>query len=168
MKINDDLRIIGINVYNYLIDMQLSDGRSLSVPISWYPRLVAGTEKEINNIKLIGNGIGVHWPDLDEDLSLQGFLDGKKSGERMESFFKWLDFREDKETPKLFNASYIKDYKLHLEFLDGFCKFADFSKYKNQFKSLKDFKKFKIDLDGILCWKNDVDICPDLLYYYMN
>ncbi len=71
MKINDDLKIKQFKIDNKYLTITISDGRILSVPISWYPRLVAGTIKERNNVRFIGQNTGIHWSDLDEDLSLE-------------------------------------------------------------------------------------------------
>jgi Protein of unknown function (DUF2442) len=60
------------------LTVQLDDGRSLSVPLAWYPRLLDGTEAERENFELIGEGEGIHWPDLDEDISVEGLLAGKR------------------------------------------------------------------------------------------
>ena len=56
---------------------ELSDGRTISVPLAWYPRLVNATEEERGNSRLIGGGQGIHWPDLDEDVSVEGFACGQ-------------------------------------------------------------------------------------------
>ena len=56
---------------------ELSDGRTISVPLAWYPRLVHATEEERGNWRLIGGGQGIHWPDLDEDVSVEGLLAGR-------------------------------------------------------------------------------------------
>ncbi len=72
----------------------LSDGRRLSMPLAWYPRLSYGTPAERNNWRLIGGGEGVHWPALDEDLSLDGFLAGRRSQESAASVKKWLAGRK--------------------------------------------------------------------------
>jgi len=71
----------------------LVDGRTVSVPLSWYPRLVHASENERNNWRLIGYGEGVHWPDLDEDISIENLLLGRRSGESPDSFQRWLDLR---------------------------------------------------------------------------
>jgi hypothetical protein len=71
----------------------LDDGRSLSVPLEWYPRLFHGTPDERNNWELIGEGDGIHWPDLDEDISVEGLLAGRRSGETERSIKKWLEAR---------------------------------------------------------------------------
>jgi hypothetical protein len=73
--------------------VDLADGRSIRVPISWYPRLAAATEKERNNWRFIGRGEGIHWPDLDEDISVENLLKGAHSGESERSFNVWLAAR---------------------------------------------------------------------------
>jgi hypothetical protein len=78
------------------LTVELSDGRVLSVPISWYPRLSHGTMDERNSWRLIAAGRGIHWPDLDEDISVEGLLAGKRSGESQLSLKKWLDARADR------------------------------------------------------------------------
>jgi hypothetical protein len=78
------------------LSVDLSDGRSISVPIAWFPRLLNSTEQERNNWRLIGRGQGIHWEDIDEDISVEGLLTGKPSGESQESFKKWLAKRSDK------------------------------------------------------------------------
>lgn len=52
----------------------LEDGREIAVPLEWYPNLRDASEEELNNWRFIGGGIGIHWKDLDEDLSVEGFL----------------------------------------------------------------------------------------------
>jgi len=73
--------------------VDLSDGRSITVPLAWYPRLVNGTPEERNNWRWIGDGEGIHWPDLDEDISVENLLLGKASGESEDSFRRWLEKR---------------------------------------------------------------------------
>lgn len=68
----------------------LADGRTLSVPLAWYPRLQHGTREERSNWRLIGRGDGIHWPDLDEDISIAGLLAGHPSGESQASLERWL------------------------------------------------------------------------------
>ena len=75
------------------LSVDLSDGRTLSVPLVWFPRLVHATSEERNNWRLIGNGQGIHWEDIDEDISVEGLLVGKPSGESQTSFKKWLSQR---------------------------------------------------------------------------
>jgi hypothetical protein len=82
------------------LSVQLADGRTVSVPLSWYPRLAAGSPPERNRWELIGNGSAIHWPDLDEDLSVDGILAGRRSGESKKSFSQWLKLhRRGERTP---------------------------------------------------------------------
>lgn len=60
---------------------ELADGRTISIPLPWYPRLVHASPEERSNWELIGGGQGINWPDLDEDISVEGLLAGRKSGE---------------------------------------------------------------------------------------
>ncbi len=76
------------------LSVDLSDGRSISVPIAWFPRLLHSTEQERNNWRLIGRGQGIHWED--EDISVEGLIAGRPSGESQESFKKWLAKRSEK------------------------------------------------------------------------
>jgi hypothetical protein len=75
------------------LTVDLNDGRTLSVPLAWFPRLLHGTPEERRNWRLIGKGHGIHWEDLDEDISVEGLLIGKSSGESQASFKKWLEGR---------------------------------------------------------------------------
>ena len=90
--------ILKVSVTDDAIIIELSDGRAISVPIEWYPRLVHGSDKERNNWRLIGRGEGIHWTNLDEDISVEGLLAGKPSGESQESFKKWLTDRKARKT----------------------------------------------------------------------
>ncbi len=74
---------------------ELSDGRTISVPLDWYPRLTHATPEERDNWRLIADGEGIHWPDLDEDLSVEGLLAGRPSGEGAESFRRWLEAKRE-------------------------------------------------------------------------
>jgi hypothetical protein len=73
--------------------VDLVDGRTVSVPLLWYPRLAHGAPAELANWRLIGRGEGIHWPDLDEDISVGGLLAGQPSGETQNSLRKWLESR---------------------------------------------------------------------------
>lgn len=73
--------------------VDLSDGRSLIVPLAWFPRLVHGTPEERERWRLIADGEGVHWPDLDEDISVEGLLAGRPSNESQGSLARWLSAR---------------------------------------------------------------------------
>ncbi|MGC8642190.1 MAG: DUF2442 domain-containing protein [Isosphaeraceae bacterium] len=82
------------------LTVELSDGRSLSVPFGWYPRLWHATPDERNRWRLIENGRGIHWTDLDEDISVEGLLLGRASGESPESLRKWLQARSHVKGPE--------------------------------------------------------------------
>jgi len=73
--------------------VDLRDGRSISVPLDWFPRLRHGSPDERSNWRWIGNGDGIHWPDLDEDISVENLILGKPSGESQDSFRRWLEKR---------------------------------------------------------------------------
>ena len=81
----------GVEVTEDTLTADLSDGRTISVPLTWYPRLVHATIDERRNWRLVGGGAGIHWPDLDEDLSVEGLLAGRPSGESQRSFKRWLE-----------------------------------------------------------------------------
>lgn len=90
--------ITGAQITEDTLSVDLSDGRTISVPLGWYPRLEHANPKERANWRLIGSGTGIHWKDLDEDLSVQGIIAGKPSGESQESFKRWLKEREQRPT----------------------------------------------------------------------
>ncbi len=77
--------------------VDLSDGRTISVPLAWFPRLLHGTPEERNNWRFIGDKEGIHWPDLDEDISVENLLAGKPSGESQNSFKRWLGERPSQQ-----------------------------------------------------------------------
>jgi uncharacterized protein DUF2442 len=85
---------IAVAITDDAVSVDLVDGRTLSVPIAWYPRLAHGTSAERANWRLIGRGEGVHWPDLDEDLSVDSLLAGRASQESQSSLDKWLQARK--------------------------------------------------------------------------
>ena len=74
-------KIIDVLVTDDTLTVNLGDGRTISVPVEWYPRLAYGTPQEQSTWRLIGHGAGIHWPDLDEDISLESLLSGQPSGE---------------------------------------------------------------------------------------
>ncbi|HVR73411.1 MAG TPA: DUF2442 domain-containing protein [Planctomycetota bacterium] len=73
--------------------VHLDDGRVLSVPLAWYPRLFHGTPAEREDWRLIGRGEGIHWPRLDEDVSVENLLAGSPSTESQASLRRWLEAR---------------------------------------------------------------------------
>ena len=75
-----------------------SDGRTISVPLDWYPRLVHATETERANWRLVGQGHGIHWEDVDEDISVRGLLAGNPSAESPSSLERWLGTRQPSDT----------------------------------------------------------------------
>ncbi len=87
-------RITEVTVTDDTLAVDLADGRSVSAPIGWYPRLAHGTPTERMNFQLTGAGYGIHWPDLDEDIGVEGLLLGKKSMDSSESFERWLRNRQ--------------------------------------------------------------------------
>jgi hypothetical protein len=83
-----------VNLTTDSIEVELQDGRRLSVPLTWYPRLAHGSPAERADWRLIGRGIGIHWPALDEDISVAGLLAGLPSGESARSLKEWLALRK--------------------------------------------------------------------------
>jgi len=82
-----------VSISEDALAVDLTDGRSISVPLAWFPRLLNGLSEERQNWRLIGGGQGIHWPDLDEDISLENLLLGRHSGESQTSFARWLETR---------------------------------------------------------------------------
>ena len=78
-----------VRVTNRDLVVELRDGRVVSVPLAWYPRLAEGSPRERRRWELLGPGIGIHWPDLDEDISIDGLLQGLPSGESRASLNQW-------------------------------------------------------------------------------
>lgn len=75
------------------LTLDLADGRTISIPLAWYPRLLHGTTDERARWEWIGDHEGIHWPDLDEDISVEGIIAGRRSGESQRSLQKWLEQR---------------------------------------------------------------------------
>jgi hypothetical protein len=91
-----ELRMVSaqnVQVTDDALIVDLSNGRTMSVPLAWFPRLLHGTPEERNKWRLIGEGEGIHWSDLDEDISVENLILGKPSGESQKSFKKWLEAR---------------------------------------------------------------------------
>jgi Protein of unknown function (DUF2442) len=89
---------VGVSEDTLCVD--LSDGRSISVPLAWYPRLSHASSSERKRWRLIGRGVGIHWEELDEDISVEGLLAGRPSGESQASFSKWLAKRSSRITKR--------------------------------------------------------------------
>jgi hypothetical protein len=82
-----------VSVTDETLTVALRDGRTISVPLAWYPRLVHASAAERRNWRLIGRGEGIHWPDIDEDVSVAALIAGRPSAESQESFDRWLKSR---------------------------------------------------------------------------
>jgi hypothetical protein len=87
------VKALDIAVTEDALTVDLADGRTISAPLAWYPRLLHGTPSERTNWRLIGAGEGIHWPDLDEDISVENLVLGRPSGESQASFQRWLESR---------------------------------------------------------------------------
>jgi hypothetical protein len=84
---------VDVRVSEDTLSVELSDGRTISVPLGWYPRLENAKADERTNWRLIGKGRGIHWEAIDEDVSIEGLLAGRPSGESQASFKRWLQER---------------------------------------------------------------------------
>jgi hypothetical protein len=82
-----------VTVTNDNLIVDLADGRSLSVPLVWYPRLLHASPTERQNWQLLGDGYAIEWTDLDEHIGIEGLLAGRRSGESKQSFERWLASR---------------------------------------------------------------------------
>jgi len=76
------------------LTVDLVGGRTIMVPLGWFPRLWHGTPQERNHFEIFGDGAYIHWPELDEDLTVAGLLAGQRSGESPQSLKKWLESRK--------------------------------------------------------------------------
>ncbi len=86
--------VVDVKITNEKFTVKLNDGRSVAVPLDWYPRLVHASPKERNNWQLLGEGYAIEWPDLDEHIGIEGLLAGRRSGESKKSFERWLASRQ--------------------------------------------------------------------------
>lgn len=89
-----------VTVTTDALSVDLSDGRTISVPLAWFPRLLHASPKERANWRLIGKGQGIHWEDLDEDISVENLLLAKPSGESQASFKRWLAGRQTRPSKR--------------------------------------------------------------------
>lgn len=87
-------RAQSVTVSEDALTVDLVDGRTIIVPLGWYPRLWHGTPEERNYFEIFGDGAYIHWPDLDEDLTVAGLLAGRRSGESPPSLKKWVEARK--------------------------------------------------------------------------
>ena len=91
-----DVRAQEVEVTKDTLVVSLADGRTIIVPLAWFPRLWYGKPKERAHFEIIGDGNYIHWPDLDEDLSVTGILAGRHSKENPESLKPWRHSRNKK------------------------------------------------------------------------
>ncbi len=89
-----EARALQLAVSNEALSVDLVDGRTIIVPLAWCPRLWHATPAERDRFEIFGDGAFIHWPDLDEDLTVAGLLAGHRSGESPQSLKKWLDARK--------------------------------------------------------------------------
>lgn len=93
IELHDIPTIEQVAVTDDTLSVDLSDGRTISVPLAWYPRLLHGSIEERNDYRLLGGGSGIHWNQLDEDVSIKNLIIGQPSGESQKSFQQWLSYR---------------------------------------------------------------------------
>jgi hypothetical protein len=89
----ETLAIQQLDITDDTLSVDLSDGRTISVPLAWYPRLLHGSIEERNDYRFIAGGNGIHWDQLDEDISVKNLILGQPSGESQKSFKRWLNNR---------------------------------------------------------------------------
>jgi len=87
-------RAQSVTVSEDALSVDLVDGRTIIVPLLWYPRLWHGTAEERQQVEIFGDGVYLHWPELDEDLTVAGLLAGHRSGESPQSLQRWLEARK--------------------------------------------------------------------------
>ncbi len=91
-------KVMAVTVTDDTLSVDLTDGRTITVPLMWFPRLAYGTAKERTNFQIAGASYGIHWPELDEDIGVEGLLLGKQSLESEASFARWLAQRTNKQS----------------------------------------------------------------------
>lgn len=84
---------VAVTTTNDKLIVDLADGRSLVIPLDWYPRLQYGTPVERQNWHLLGDGYAIEWPDLDEHIGIESLLAGRRSSENRQSLDRWLAAR---------------------------------------------------------------------------
>ena len=90
-------KALNVSIKKDALSVDLSDGRTIVVPLQWFPRLVHASVAERNNWRLVGRGHGIHWEDIDEDISIEGLMAGRPSAESQKSLKKWLNARQPKK-----------------------------------------------------------------------
>jgi hypothetical protein len=88
-----EARAQAVSISDEALTVDLADGRTISVPLAWYPRLLHAKPGELTNWRFTGDREGIHWPDLDEDISVESLLAGRRSTEGQASLKKWLTGR---------------------------------------------------------------------------
>ena len=88
-----EARARGIEITEDALSVDLVDGRTIIIPLAWFPRLWHGNMDECRRFEILGDGAYLHWPDLDEDLCVSDLLAGRRSGESASSLKKWLEMR---------------------------------------------------------------------------
>jgi hypothetical protein len=91
----ESVRARNVEIDNESLIVELVEGRTVIVPLTWYPRLWYGTPEERARFEVIRDGMYIHWPDLDEDLSVAGILAGRQSAESQQSLKRWLARRSN-------------------------------------------------------------------------
>ena len=84
---------VSVTIADENLVVALADGRSIVIPLVWYPRLMHATPQERQNWRLLGDGYAIEWPDLDEHIGIEGLLAGRRSGESQKSLDRWLAAR---------------------------------------------------------------------------
>lgn len=79
MSILVDLRVKNVIIEDDYLAVEIMDGRTIKVPLAWFPRLFNATKKQLNNWQICGGGYGIHWEEIDEDISVEGLLRGAMS-----------------------------------------------------------------------------------------
>jgi hypothetical protein len=98
-----------VRVTDEKLVVDLVDGRSLIVPLHWYPRLLQASQEEKQNWQLLGDGYAIEWVDLDEHIGIEGLLAGRQSGESHQSFERWLVTRSTSSQLERANNSNVAD-----------------------------------------------------------
>ena len=93
LVLDKEPKVVSVAVKKDKLVVDLADGRSIAVPLRWYPRLLKGKRSERNNCRILGAGYAIEWPDLDEYIGVEGLVAGRRSSESKKSFARWLAHR---------------------------------------------------------------------------